>query len=83
MKKVLVILLILPFASFAEEVADTVKYWKRSGVFGANFSQVSLTNWAAGGQSSMSGVFLMNYNWRIIKKTVFPGIITLIWDTVS
>jgi len=61
MKKVLIILLILPFASFAEEVQDTVKYWKRSGVFSANFSQVSLTNWAAGGQSSTSGVFLMNY----------------------
>ena len=61
MKKLLILLLIIPFAAFTEEVPDTVKYWKRSGVFGANFSQVSLTNWAAGGQSSMSGVFLMNY----------------------
>jgi hypothetical protein len=61
MKKLLFILLILPFALFAEEVSDTVKYWKRSGVFAANFSQVSLTNWAAGGQSSMSGVFMLNY----------------------
>jgi len=61
MKKLLVILLILPFAGFAEEVPDSVKYWKRSGVFAANFSQVSLTNWASGGQSSMSGVFLVNY----------------------
>ena len=70
MKKVLIILLILPFTSFAEEVADTVKYWKRSGVFGANFSQVSLTNWAAGGQSSMSGVFLMNYNANYKKDSL-------------
>ena len=61
MKKLLIILLMLPFAAFTEEVADTVKYWKRSGNFSANFSQVSLTNWAAGGQSSMSGVFLVNY----------------------
>jgi len=61
MKKLLIILLMLPFAGFTEEVPDTVKYWKRSGVVGANFSQVSLTNWAAGGQSSMSGVFMVNY----------------------
>ena len=61
MKKLLIILLVLPFTGFTEEVADTVKYWKSSGVFNANFSQVSLTNWAAGGQSSMSGVFMVNY----------------------
>jgi hypothetical protein len=61
MKKLLIFLLILPFAGFAEEVPDSVKYWKGSGVFAANFSQVSLTNWASGGQSSMSGVFMVNY----------------------
>ena len=61
MKKLLILLLLVPVFSFAQVDADTVKYWKRSGVFSANFSQVSLTNWAAGGQSSMSGEFLMNY----------------------
>ncbi len=61
MKKFLILFLLLPVFSFAQVDADTVKYWKRSGVFTANFSQVSLTNWAAGGQSSMSGEFLMNY----------------------
>ena len=61
MKKILIILLLAPVFSFAQEQADTVKYWKRSGIFTANFSQVSLTNWASGGQSSMSGVFMMNY----------------------
>lgn len=61
MKKILILLLLFPVLSFAQEQADTVKYWKKSGVFTANFSQVSLTNWAAGGQSSMSGVFLLNY----------------------
>lgn len=61
MKKILIILLFAPMLSFAQEQADTVKYWKRSGILTANFSQVSLTNWASGGQSSMSGVFMMNY----------------------
>lgn len=61
MKKLLIVLLLTPFALFSQEKADTVKYWKRSGLISANFSQVSLTNWAAGGQSSMSGVFMLNY----------------------
>jgi hypothetical protein len=61
MKKVIFLLLVVPVFSFAQVPADTVKYWKRSGVITGNFSQVSLTNWAAGGQSSMSGEFLFNY----------------------
>lgn len=34
--------------------SDTTEGWKSGGLLGANFSQVSLTNWAAGGQSSVS-----------------------------
>ncbi|PJJ54522.1 DUF3078 domain-containing protein [Hymenobacter chitinivorans] len=33
---------------------DTVQGWKRGGVGTLNFSQVSLSNWAPGGQSSLS-----------------------------
>ncbi len=61
MKKLLFLLLLLPFGLFAREQTDSLKFWKTSGLISANFSQVSLTNWAAGGQSSMSGVFLFNY----------------------
>jgi hypothetical protein len=61
MKKLLLILILIPVFGFSQEPADTIKYWKKSGLFTASFSQVSLTNWAAGGQSSMSGVFMMNY----------------------
>jgi len=39
---------------------DTTEGWKTGGVFGANFTQVSLTNWAAGGQSSVSLNGLLN-----------------------
>lgn len=70
MKKLLIILLILPFVINAEEVPDSVKNWKRSGVFVANFSQVSLTNWAAGGQSSTSGVFMVNYQANYKKDSL-------------
>jgi len=34
--------------------ADTTEGWKVGGVFGVNFTQVGLNNWAAGGQSSVS-----------------------------
>ena len=35
--------------------------WKRGGVFNVNFNQVSLTNWAAGGKSSLAFSGLFNY----------------------
>lgn len=34
--------------------SDTLDGWKFGGVFNAQFSQVSLNNWAAGGQNSIS-----------------------------
>ena len=40
-------------------VKDTT--WKRGGVFNLNFNQVSLTNWAAGGKSSVSFTGLFSY----------------------
>jgi hypothetical protein len=60
MKKLLIILMLFPFALFAQQIQqDTL--WKTSTTATVNFSQVSLTNWAAGGKSSMSGLFMFNY----------------------
>lgn len=60
MKKLLIILMLFPFALFAQQTEqDTL--WETSTTATANFSQVSLTNWAAGGKSSMSGLFMLNY----------------------
>ena len=71
MKRLLLLLIFVPSVLLAQESADTIKYWKRSGVFNANFSQVSLTNWAAGGESSMSGVFLFNYLANYKKDSLY------------
>lgn len=61
MKKILTILLLFPFSLFAQNtVKDTL--WKTSATTTLNFSQVSLTNWAAGGKSSMSGLAMVKYN---------------------
>ncbi|MDP4223841.1 MAG: DUF3078 domain-containing protein [Bacteroidota bacterium] len=37
-----------------EVKADTIMGWKKGGVVALNFAQTSLTNWAAGGQNSLS-----------------------------
>lgn len=39
--------------------ADTT-FWSKGGSFTANFTQVSFTNWAAGGQNSVAGVSKLN-----------------------
>jgi len=39
----------------SENASDTTEGWKVKGTFGIGFSQVSLTNWVAGGENSVSG----------------------------
>ncbi len=48
-------------ALHALSAADTTgKLWTTGGVFNVNFTQVNLTNWAAGGFNSVGGVALFN-----------------------
>jgi len=61
MKIFLFILLLIPFALFSQEVPDTLKTWKTGGLVSINFTQVSLSNWAAGGRSSTSGLGIFNW----------------------
>ncbi|MGQ8335667.1 DUF3078 domain-containing protein [Sunxiuqinia sp. A32] len=60
MKKLIILLLIIPMISAAQDEADSTKVWKFGGSSSINFSQVSLTNWVAGGKSSASGTLLFN-----------------------
>ena len=60
MKKMILVFLLFPALLFAQEKTDSLSNWKKGGMFSANFSQVSLSNCAAGGKSSMSGVFMIN-----------------------
>jgi len=57
MKK-LILVVIIGFSSFSmlAQDADTLKPWKIGGDISFTFSQVSFTNWAAGGKNSYSGV---------------------------
>lgn len=57
-------------ASFAQE-ADTIQSnWKKGGDFTLTFSQVSFSNWAAGGKNSVSGVSLLNYSANYAKDRI-------------
>jgi len=47
------IILVLPLSAQESNPADT-SYWAKGGVGSITFSQVSLTNWAAGGENSVS-----------------------------
>ncbi|OYT17206.1 MAG: hypothetical protein B7C24_03685 [Bacteroidetes bacterium 4572_77] len=60
MKKytLLLIAILFTLTTFAQK--DTT-YWKRTGDFSLNFNQISFNNWAAGGDNSISGVALFNY----------------------
>lgn len=63
MKKQLIISALLLtglFPAISQTEPDTVKHWKAGGNTAFNFSQVSLTNWSAGGKNSVSGTFLFN-----------------------
>lgn len=54
----------------ARAAADSVAGWKTEGIFQLNLTQVSLTNWAAGGFSSISGIVQFNgtANWKKDKR---------------
>jgi hypothetical protein len=50
----------LEVAKDSIKAADTVRYWKKGGMSGLNFSQASFTNWAAGGENSVSLTAIAN-----------------------
>ena len=41
-------------ANLKKQSKDTLDGWKTGGLFSVNFTQVSLTNWSAGGENSIS-----------------------------
>ena len=71
MKKVLLTALALAFAivSFAQEKPEEQpEGWIHKGNIGLNFGQSSYTNWAAGGQNTVTGQGIFNYELRYKKN---------------
>lgn len=71
MKKLFFISLI--FSVIIIQAQDTTKYWNKGGDIALNFSQVSFTNWAAGGDNSIGINGMLNL-FANYKKDV------LTWD---
>ena len=67
MKKVLLssLTLTLAIVSFAQD--EQPEGWTHKGNIGLNFGQSSYTNWAAGGQSSLNGQGIFNYEIHYLK----------------
>jgi len=67
MKKFLLLTVILGLIStaFAADEAKKDEFgWKTNGTIGANLTQVSLTNWAGGGQNTIAITGLFNYTFN-------------------
>ncbi|MCK4880164.1 MAG: DUF3078 domain-containing protein [Bacteroidales bacterium] len=62
MKKILLIfsIALISITVSAQDPVDADTLWKFSGTTSLNLSQLSLTNWAAGGDNSLSGNVLIN-----------------------
>jgi len=65
-KMMIALLLLVSATIYSQEAAKDTSYWKSGGTVTLTFSQVGLTNWAAGGENSvsanaMANLFL-NYN---------------------
>jgi hypothetical protein len=76
MKKSILFIAAFAIAGFTmaqKATPDSLAGWKTGGVFSLNASQVSLTNWAAGGENSLSGIGLVNL-YANYKKNKFA------WD---
>ncbi|MFN8206373.1 MAG: DUF3078 domain-containing protein [Bacteroidales bacterium] len=78
MKKILFAFLIMLATSQLLKAQDTVPAWKIGGLSALNFNQVSLTNWAAGGQSSVAGTALFNLTANYKKgKNAWDNVLNL------
>lgn len=69
MKKTLLTLtsILLSLTAVAQDPALPDTLWKFSGTTALNLSQLSLTNWAAGGDNSLSGNILINLSANYAK----------------
>ena len=68
MKKVLLsaLAIMLCIVAFAQD--EQPQGWTHKGNFGLNFGQSSYTNWAAGGQNSLTAQGLFNYEIHYLKN---------------
>lgn len=62
MKRIITIFILSIFSTALFAQNDTIQKWTKGGDISISFNQVSFSNWAAGGDNSVSGVSLLNYD---------------------
>jgi hypothetical protein len=78
MKKILFAFMFIIVTGQLLKAQDTVPAWKIGGLAALNFNQLSLTNWAAGGQSSVAGTALLNFTANYKKgKNAWDNVLNL------
>ncbi len=70
MKKIIFVFLLFPTLLFSQEVPDSLRAWKTTGSVTLNLSQVSFSNWAAGGKSSVTSVFIGTFAANYTKDKI-------------
>ena len=66
----IIILTLFSLQLFAQETNEPAKLWKKSGQTSLTFSQVNLSNWAAGGENSYSLNGLINLKAEYTKDKI-------------
>ena len=67
-----------------DTIKPTAKHWKRGGIAALNSSQSSFTNWAAGGENSISATALLNLfvNYKT-EKTNWDNVVDLAYGMLQ
>jgi hypothetical protein len=60
--------LLISVVTMAQEAGDTTLGWHRNGITSVSFNQVSLSNWAEGGEGSLSLLSVFKYNANLRRE---------------
>lgn len=68
-----------------KSATDTTTGWKKGGIINLNFSQTSLTNWSAGGESSIAanGIISLFANWKNQDKSSWDNAMNVGYGTMQ
>lgn len=86
MKKTLLLFSLTVAVTFSTlaQTADTTKLWTVKFKSALTFNQVSLTNWAGGGENSLGGNGLINYSASMVKdRSIWDNTIDLGYGLVK
>jgi len=67
-----------------KSVPDTISGWKKGGLVNLNFSQTSLSNWSAGGESTIAGNGIVSLfaNWKRKDTSSWDNLLNIGYGTM-